>query len=406
MLKKLPFLKTSGTKIVDEAGKPVTLRGVNLGSWLLMEGYILGGRHIPEKVFRADFEKALGAEAHKDFTRSFRDNFIREDDIVTIKEWGANCIRVPFNYRIIEFEDRPYSLNEEGLSCLDKVVRWCEKHQLYCIIDMHAAPGAQNPDWHSDCVGKPEFFDNEYNRDRYYRLWHFLATHYKDASNIAAYDVLNEPVIDIERENQLKELYEGVTREIRDVDQKHMILLEGNMFGKRLGFLGKPSDSNTAFSVHAYLPIDYVFGLEKDLIYPGRAHNIMWTKGRIELIARPYHMLQQKLGVPIFIGEFGVHWRGGHYGETRWVEDVVSIFEGFGWSWAYWTYKSVANGIQPDGIFRYTKNPPWVNRNGPATGMETFAACWPKYRSQMISSWRTKNFVLNEKLLAVLEKFF
>ena len=28
------------------------LRGVNLGGWLLMEGYLLGGRNIPEREFK------------------------------------------------------------------------------------------------------------------------------------------------------------------------------------------------------------------------------------------------------------------------------------------------------------------------------------------------------------------
>ena len=145
MAQRLPFLKTDGTKIVDEAGKPVMLRGVALGGWLMMEGYMLNGRNIAEKSFKESFERALGKGALDDFTRSFRDTFIRESDIKNIKAWGANCIRVPFNYRIAEFEDRPFSFNEEGIKYLDRAVEWCRKYGLYCILDMHAAPGAQNP---------------------------------------------------------------------------------------------------------------------------------------------------------------------------------------------------------------------------------------------------------------------
>lgn len=403
---KLPFLKVSGTKIVDDAGKTVTLRGVNVGSWLLAEGYILGGRIIAEKLFRQEFEKALGAEALAEFTRAFRDNFICENDIRIIKEWGANCVRVPFNYRLIEFENRPYSLNEEGLRYLDKVVRWCEKHGVYCILDMHAAPGSQNPDWHSDCVGKPEFFSNGANTDRYFRLWHFLATHYRDVSAIAGYDVLNEPVVDISAERVVKEVYDRVTKEIRDADAGHIIFLEGNQYGQRLHCLGKPEDKNTAFSAHAYLPVDFVFNFERDLVYPGTVNGMPWSRKQLELMARGYQILQEIVGVPLLIGEFGVNWRGGHYGEARWVEDMIGIFEKFGWSWTYWTYKSVANAVQPDGIFRYTKNPAWVNRNGPVYGWETFSSHWMKEKMNMAASWRTENFDINEKLLAVVEKYF
>lgn len=38
----LPFLRVDGRDIVDEAGNPVALRGVNFGSWLLVESWIAG----------------------------------------------------------------------------------------------------------------------------------------------------------------------------------------------------------------------------------------------------------------------------------------------------------------------------------------------------------------------------
>lgn len=406
MAKKLPFLKTDGTRFVDESGKTVMLRGVGLGGWLMMEGYILGGRNFPEKVFRREFEKALGREVMEDFTRSFRKTFVREYDFEMIKEWGANCVRIPFNYRLIEFEDRPFSLNEEGLQVLDNAVKWCERYSLYCILDMHATPGAQNPDWHSDCVGTPELFTSDANKERYLRLWHFLANHYKNVSAVAGYDIMNEPVIDIQKEGELRALYDQVTKEIRDEDKRHIIFLEGNIFGQRLDFIGKPADNNTAFSIHAYPIADYVFNFEKDLKYPGKVYNIPWSKKALDLISLPYRMLIDKVKVPLFVGEVGINWRGGHYGELKWAEDILDIFERNGISWTYWTYKSVANSIHPDGIFRYVKSPEWVNRKGPLMGMETYAAAWPKLRNNMISSWKTEHFKRNDQLYELLRKLF
>ena len=35
------FLRTQGTRIVDASGKPVILRGMGLGGWMLQEGYML-----------------------------------------------------------------------------------------------------------------------------------------------------------------------------------------------------------------------------------------------------------------------------------------------------------------------------------------------------------------------------
>jgi aryl-phospho-beta-D-glucosidase BglC (GH1 family) len=405
MAKKLPFLRVSGQKIIDESGKQVILKGVNLGGWLMMEGYMFGGRNIPEHDFRNSFENTLGADALEDFTRSFRDAFIRESDIRTIKSWGANCVRIPFNYRLIEFENRPYSLNEEGLSYLDKAVGWCQKHGIYCILDLHAAPGAQNDAWHSDSYGKQELFSNETNKDRYLRLWFFLADRYREESAVAGYDVLNEPVVGIFEENHVKDLYEKVTREIRDTDKKHIIFLEGNVWAQRLEFLGKPKDGNTAYSIHCYAPLDFTHNFELDTQYPGRFYKIMWDRKIFDSIAKAYDDFANKAAVPLFMGEFGVNARPGDCGESEWVRDILYAAKKYNVSWTYWTYKTIANYAYPDGIYRYTKNPVWINRQGPVAGLETFASQWPKQKGSMIYSWRTENFKRNDNIFSVLEKF-
>ncbi len=403
---KLPFLKVNGTKIVDEAGKQVILKGVNLGGWLMMEGYMLGGRNISEHDFKSSFEKALGKSALEDFTGSFRDSFIQESDIKIIKGWGANCIRVPFNYRLIEFEDRPYSLNEEGLKYLDRAVNWCEKHGLYCILDMHAAPGAQNPAWHSDSSGKQELFLNEINKDRYLRLWFFLADRYRECSAIAGYDVLNEPVVGVLEENQVKDLYEKVVKEIRDTDKRHIIFLEGNLWAQRLEFLGKPKDDNTAYSIHVYVPLNFTHNFEPGLRYPGKAYGIMWDKKRFDTLANAYNSFIEKAQVPLYVGEFGVNARDGYYGEDGWVRDMLGIYKKYNLNWTYWTYKTVANYAYPDGIYRYLGDPAWVNRQGPVSGLETFGSLWPKEKGSITFSWRTENFTRNDKIFSVLKEYF
>lgn len=406
MAKKLPFLKVKDSKIVNEDGRPVMLRGVNLGGWLMMEGYMFGGRNIPERAFREQFSRALGKDELDDLIRSFREAFIRKSDIETIKGWGANCIRVPFNYKLIEFEDRPFSLNEEGLSYLDRIVEWCGKYSLYCILDMHATPGAQNPAWHSDCGEKPELFTNDVNKDRFLRLWHFIADRYKDSSTVAGYDVMNEPVVGVGDEGVLKDLYDRATKEIRDADKNHIIILEGNLWSQRIRFLGKPEDDNTVFSVHAYPPLDFTHNFEIGLKYPGRVYGLLWNKKRFEMMAGTYFRTMKRTGMPFYVGEFGVNARDGHYGELKWVEDMLGMFETHGLSWTYWTYKTIANYAYPDGIYRYVKNPPWVNHQGPVSGWETFSSVWPKEKGSMIFSWRTENFVRNDKLFNILKRYF
>jgi hypothetical protein len=270
---------------------------------------------------------------------------------------------------------------------------------------MHAVPGSQNMEWHSDSYGSQEFLSNDFNKDRYYRLWHFLADRYRSSSAVAGYDIMNEPVVPVNEEGVLKDVYERVTREIRDADKNHIIFLEPNMW-TRIFFLGKPKDQNTAYSAHPYLPNDFTFNFQRDLHYPGKVSGINWSGRYFELVLKPYLKFITSNEVPLYIGEFGVNWRGGLYGELKWVKDFADIFEKCKLHWTYWTYKSVANAIHPDGIFRFVKNPPWVNRQGPLTGMETFHLHWMKEKGRMISSWRTENFVRNDKLYSLLRRYF
>ena len=96
------MLKTKDNSIINSEGREVFLRGVNLGGWLMMEGYIFYGRNIPEKVFKAEFKKRYSRKELDNFTNLYRDNFIQESDFKNISSLGFNCIRLPFNYRLLE----------------------------------------------------------------------------------------------------------------------------------------------------------------------------------------------------------------------------------------------------------------------------------------------------------------
>jgi len=117
----------------------MNFRGVNLGGWLMMEGYIIAGRNIPEKAFRKAFREAQGGDALHEFDHEFRSRFITASDFKRIRSWGANSVRLPFHYRLIE--SRPFEYDMDGLKWLKKALSWGKKYQLKIILDLHAAPG-------------------------------------------------------------------------------------------------------------------------------------------------------------------------------------------------------------------------------------------------------------------------
>ena len=396
MTTKLSMLKVRGKDIINQKGKRLHLRGVNLGGWLMMEGYILHGRNFAGHIFKKEFVRANSQKELSRFSRDYRRNFITYHDIKQIKRMGANSIRIPFNYRLIQ-QDKEWDY-------LDNIIKCCRREGIYCILDLHAAPGAQNPDWHSDSDGRALFWKEKRLQKQYFAIWRRIARRYKGEATIAGYDVLNEPVP--QNPKILPKFYARVIKEIRKVDKNHIIFLEAHSYGQKLKVLGKPEEKNIVYSIHVYQPINFTFNFQPYLRYPGVIDGQYWDKKRVYDYIAQYHKLAKKWQVPIFVGEFGINYRSPrYYGELRYLRDVLDCFRKFGFHWTYWSYKAVANGLYPNGIWQYLPNSPWIKREGPILGWENFYHLWKKQKRQIASSWKTEKFTENKYLSRLLSKY-
>jgi aryl-phospho-beta-D-glucosidase BglC (GH1 family) len=380
------------------------LRGVNLGSWLLMEGYILGGRNISEHIFKKDFAKKYGRRQLALFEAKFRGTFIIEEDIKRIASWGANCIRVPFNYRLIE--ESPYKYSRRGISLLKGLVSWAKKHKISVILDLHAAAGAQNADWHSDSSGKALLWQKKAYQDRTFALWQYLASEFKDDNTVLGYDVLNEPVVAKPDLKLLKRFYKKLIAQIRKVDAGHRIFLEGNTWAQEIDFLEDLLEPGVSVSIHTYLPLDFTFNFKPGLRYPGVVGGVLWDKSTLKRTLKRYRDFSKANDVDIFVGEFGVNYRGGFFGELTWLKDTLDLFKEWDFHWTYWTYKCVARHAFPDGIIQYLDNSFWVRREGPVYGWENFLDSWKGQKGRIINSLKSKAFVENRDILDILKKYF
>src|SRR6516165_3461430 len=95
------FVHTSGTEIVDGHGKPLMLRGINLGNWFEPEGYMFhfdGGPQSPREI--EDLTRELiGPIEAEDFWTKWRETYITKADIDLIKAMGFNSVRVPIHWK-------------------------------------------------------------------------------------------------------------------------------------------------------------------------------------------------------------------------------------------------------------------------------------------------------------------
>jgi endoglucanase len=234
------FVHTSGTEIVDGRGKPLMLRGINLGNWFEPEGYMFhfdGGPQSPREIVDLTRE-LIGPIEAEDFWTKWRETYITKADIDLIKAMGFNSVRVPIHW---EF----FQANYQGFVLLDKLVEWARKDGIYIIIDMHCAPGGQTGTNIDDSYGYPWLYTSKYAQAALNGDWQRIADHYRNEPMILGYDLLNEPIPDfpaLQRYNKdLEPMYKTLAAVIRAVDRNHILILGGAQWDSNFKVLGRRS---------------------------------------------------------------------------------------------------------------------------------------------------------------------
>ncbi len=139
----LSFVKTEGTKLIDQNGDSIILKGTNLGHWLVPEGYMFKMKQVnsPRKIDELLYE-LIGPDSLKVFWNGFLNNYITHDDIKYLKSIGSNHVRLPFHYKMFT-DDLFMGERNAGFKYFDRLIDWCREEKLYVLFDMHCAPGGQ-----------------------------------------------------------------------------------------------------------------------------------------------------------------------------------------------------------------------------------------------------------------------
>jgi hypothetical protein len=308
----ITFATAAGMQILGLDGKPVQLRGMSLGGWLVQEGYILQmpGYGSPSSI-RASIQDLVGPDNTDRFFDRYTSRFVAEQDIAQIARWGLNSVRVPFNYRLV-FDPVSQSFLQSGFDLLQRLSGWCRKYGIYLVLDMHCAPGGQNNGNISDSDGVlARLWTDTSNQDLTVRIWAEIARRFVHDPYVLGYDLLNEPVLPQGYSNApLRSLYERLATEIRKWDPHHILFIEGNWYATDFLLLFPPFDSNMVYSFHKY-----------------------WNATTVASI-QPYLYISTTYNVPLWLGEFGEN-------SNAWAYDVIRLVENNGIGWCWWTYKKV-----------------------------------------------------------------
>jgi Endoglucanase len=360
---KMEFLRISGRHIVDSKGNKVRLRGTCPGGWMNMEDFI-NGHPGAEHTLKAQMAEVLGSSRAHFFFERMLDYFFNEDDVIFLRQCGANVARIPINYRHFEDDDAPFKYKESGFARLDQILRQCEDHGLYVILDLHSAQGWQNVHWHSDNASRISlFWEVSSYQDRYVALWQEFARRYKNRAVIAGYDLLNEPCSNNDlgdypwniysnyRPNweRINSVFRRVVTEIRKIDTNHIIFLEGDNYAKQFSGFEKPFDDNLAYSSHNYTVPGFGPGQYPGMVHPRSASTNgaeNWDKARLErsFLDQDGTKFTKQHNVPLWVGEFGAVYNGPpeeNPDRLRALDDQIGIFEENDAHWTTWNYKDV-----------------------------------------------------------------
>ncbi|KAK0201036.1 glycoside hydrolase family 5 protein [Desarmillaria ectypa] len=340
----MSLLKVSGTKIVDEEGKEIILRGAGLGGWMNMENFISGYPGCEFQI-REALADTIGQEKSDFFFDKFLEYFFMDADAAFFSSLGLNCIRLPFNYRHFEDDMNPRVLKESGFKHLDRVIGLCAQYNIYTILDLHTAPGGQNNDWHSDHGGHiANFWNHKDFQDRTVWLWERLAEHFKSNKWIAGYNPINEPTDP--KHTRVLSFYDRVHKAIRAIDPDHAIIFDGNTFASDFSHFGdiyKKWD-NTAYSIHDYS----LFG------FPAPPEDYVGSEPQLHRLRRSYEKKREWMdqhGLCVWNGEWGpVYARRQYDGEAtdaintmryKVLKDQLDIYNKDRLSWSIWLYKDI-----------------------------------------------------------------
>lgn len=222
------------------------------------------------------------------------------------------------NYHWLSPADGVY-LDNSGWQWIDQFVAWCKVHQIYVILCMHAAPGAQNPELMSDTTdGQPHLWTQPHVYQPWaIHLWKAIAQRYANEPVVAGYDLLDEPLLSESKPLSggatIRAFYVKVTRAIRSVDTNHIIFACGT------GWCGSPSgvrailatwDDNMVLVFHKY-----------------------WDKNNQAAI-QGYLNIRKSHKVPVLNGETGEN-------TNAWAKGMADLLAKNKIGWIWWTYKKV-----------------------------------------------------------------
>ena len=346
------LVQAHGKSLYDKNGNALQLKGFNVGNALVQEDwmtafqvgeakdengeYIMDWKHFTyehfaEKQFREAIKNNPNFSDYSvdDIVETYAKAFFSEADFVNVKNnLKMNALRLPFYYLDVLNEDLTLKDANEAFDYFNWFLEECKKNDIYCILDLHGAPGSQNGYDHSGVIdGISGLWDSETYINATVNLWDYISDYYTNVrpdlgAYIATYDILNEPreastnVTTEKCWNVFDRIYDA----IRGNNDKHVVTFEGCWDYSRLPDPKKYGWENCQYEYHWY-------NWNSDSV----PYDIYYMFNELTNIGRNYN-------VPVLIGEFTLF-----ENQEAW-QNQLKLFDQRNYSWTIWNYKTCVAG--------------------------------------------------------------
>lgn len=363
-MSNLPWITQDNGRLACD-GRPVNLRGVNFGNWLLYEDYMWGIPGTHTQIAEA-LSQILSSDRARRFQRIFEETAVAEADVAKVSETGANLIRLPLNQNRFETLDRLGEYDEEAFKQVDRLVGYCRTHKVYLVLDLHAVPGGQaRPSFADAATGVTLFWEIPELRDRATRFWQALARRYAGEPVIAGYELLNEPDSLVPgtgyRTGPLTEWYRKTIPAIRAIDQRHLIFIQGDDYGRYTfpGLTGDLFEDPLVLpATHSGLKVPESVTAKIDT-WPcsvdGVTYDDAWVANHFDSRIGDHH------GRPVYVSELNVTWRRRDARGKSLLEEAWTRFlDSRGYPWSYWSWKDFGGyDNKSHGLMCLRPDAPW-----------------------------------------------
>lgn len=338
----IDFLKTNGTVISNNSGtgSVVNLRGTNLGGWLLRENWMSPAGATDEYSLRQILMSRFGEAGMQTLLNTYDENWLQASDLDNIKQLGMNVVRVPIYWE--DFMNRDGSMKPDAIAFhqLDWLVSEAGARNIYVILDLHGTPGAACP-WQS--CGRDNFnqlWSNATYQNWTVQIWQRLATHYNGNPAVAAYDLLNEPLVTMgasENPTQVKQkmdFFNRLYQAVRAIDPNHIVMIAAFFDWWAASPPTAYGWTNVVYQTHHYQFNNY--------------DDWEMTNAEINRWLKDLAAYQRNWNVPIYAGEFS-------FGQNDLFEKWLNGLNTLNASWTNWSYKIKGGGNW--GFFINNNNP-------------------------------------------------